>query len=93
MGVRLALGAQPRSVLWMVFRESLVLVLAGVGAGLPLVFASSKMIAGMLVGIGTADPVNIAVSAGVLLASASTAGFFPAWRASRVDPMVALRHE
>jgi predicted permease len=93
LGVRLALGARPFDVLWMVFRESLLLVLAGVGAGLPLVFGASRAIAGMLVGLGAADPVTIAGATGVLLTVACAAGFFPAWRASRVDPMVALRHE
>jgi hypothetical protein len=93
LGVRLALGARPVHVLWMVFRESLLLVLVGLGAGLPLVFAASRAIAGMLAGPGGADPTTIAGATAVLLVVACTAGFFPAWRASRVDPMVALRHE
>jgi ABC-type antimicrobial peptide transport system permease subunit len=93
LGVRLALGAPPLGVLWMVFRESLVLVAVGIAAGLPMVFGASRAIAGMLVGLGTADPATIAGASGVLLAVASAAAFLPAWRASRVDPMVALRHE
>jgi predicted permease len=93
LGVRLALGAPPLGVLWMVFRESLVLVAIGIGAGLPMVFGASRAIAGMLIGVGAADPATIAGASGVLLAVASAAAFLPAWRASRVDPMVALRHE
>ena len=93
LGVRLALGAPPLGVLWMVFRESLVLVAIGIGAGLPLVFGASRALAGMLVGLGAADPATIAGASGVLLAVASAAGFIPARRAARVDPMVALRHE
>jgi ABC-type antimicrobial peptide transport system permease subunit len=77
----------------MVFRESLVVVAIGICAGLPLVMLGSRVIAGMLVGLVAADAATISGASAVLLAVASAAGFFPAWRASRVDPMVALRHE
>jgi predicted permease len=93
LGVRLALGAQPVQVLWMVFRESLVVVAGGIAVGIPIVLIASRAIAGMLVGLDAADAGTIASAAGVLLAAAALAAFFPAWRASRVDPMAALRHE
>jgi predicted permease len=93
LGVRLALGAQPIEVLWMVFRESLVVVMIGICAGLPMVVLGSRAIAGMLVGLVAADAATIVGAGAVLLAVACAASFFPAWRASRVDPMVALRHE
>jgi ABC-type antimicrobial peptide transport system permease subunit len=61
--------------------------------GLPAVFAASRLISGMLFGIHANDPSTIAGATAMLVAVAALAGFFPAWRASRVDPMVALRHE
>jgi ABC-type antimicrobial peptide transport system permease subunit len=93
LGVRLALGAQPAQVLWMVFKESLAVVAVGISVGIPIVLIASRAMAGMLVGLSAADAGTIAGAGGVLLASAALAAFFPAWRASRVDPMVALRHE
>jgi predicted permease len=93
LGLRLALGARPGRLLWSVMRESLVLVLLGLAAGIPAVFALSRLISGLLVGISAQDPATIAGACAVLITVACAAGFLPAWRASRVDPMVALRHE
>jgi ABC-type antimicrobial peptide transport system permease subunit len=93
LGLRLALGARPARVLWSVLRESLMLVLLGLAAGIPAVFVLSRLISGMLVGISAQDPATIAGASAVLITVSCAAGSLPAWRASRVDPMVASRHE
>ncbi len=97
MGVRMALGAQRWDVLWMVLREALSLVLIGVGLGLPAALAAARLaenqISGLLFGLTTGDPVTIAAATGLLAAVAGVAAYLPARRASRVDPMVALRNE
>jgi ABC-type antimicrobial peptide transport system permease subunit len=93
IGIRMALGAAPADVLRQVLRESLVLVVIGIAVGVPAALAGTRLIRKMLFGLGFADPVVI-VSAAALLAIVSVfAGFLPAHRASRVDPMVALRYE
>lgn len=93
MGVRMALGAMPSDVLSMVLREVLLLIIVGIGIAIPIAFASGKLISGMLFGVSPAVPATTLVSACILLAVATLAGFLPARRASRVDPMVALRYE
>ena len=93
IGIRMALGAEPGSVLWQVLRESFVLALIGIAIGVPAALAGTHFVRSMLFGLGLADPVVI-VSAAVLLAIVAVlAAFLPAHRASRVDPMVALRYE
>jgi ABC-type antimicrobial peptide transport system permease subunit len=89
----MALGAQPGGVLWLVLRETLLLVLIGVAVGLPLAFGGTRLIKSMLFGMGIVDPVAMIVPAITLAAVAALAGFLPARRAMRVDPMVALRYE
>src|SRR6202046_586768 len=93
IGIRMALGAQPGSVLWLVLRETLLLVLIGVAVGLPVAFGGTHLIKSMLFGLGTVDPVAMIVPAITLVVVAALAGFLPARRAMRVDPMVALRYE
>jgi putative ABC transport system permease protein len=93
IGIRMALGAQPGGVLWLVLRETLLLVVAGVAVGLPVAFAGTHLLKSMLFGLGLVDPVAIVVSAMSLVVVAALAGFLPAHRAMRVDPMVALRYE
>jgi predicted permease len=93
LGVRMALGANRSNVLWLVVREALTLVLIGGAVGIPLTFIAGRSIASFLYGIGAVDPAAYAVSAGLLLAVASLAAYIPAYRASRIDPMVALRAE
>ncbi len=93
IGVRVALGAQRPTVLWLVLREALALGLFGIALGIPCALAASRLIASMLFGISTGDLPTIAAVSLVLLAVASLAGYLPARRASRIDPMVALRAE
>ena len=93
IGVRMALGARSADVRWMVLREALLLVLAGVAIGVPAALAASRLIASMLFGLTRWDPLTISAATLVLVAVAILAGYLPARRASRVSPMVALRYE
>jgi predicted permease len=93
IGVRMALGAARGQVLWMVLRDSLYLVAAGLVVGLPLAWFASKLMASMLFKLSAHDPVSfVAAAAGVLLVSLAAA-FIPARRAASVEPMQALRME
>ena len=93
LGLRLALGASRPRVLWMIFRESLWLVAIGLAIGLPIVAVASRLIGSMLFEVGPFDPATVAVAMLTLLAVGATSGYLPARRASRVDPMVALRQD
>ena len=93
IGIRLALGAEPRNVLWLVLRETLLLVVIGITIGVPLALGGTHLVRSMLFGLGFADPVAILFAATLLTIVAALAGFLPAWRASQVDPMVVLRYE
>ena len=93
IGIRLALGAEPGNVLWRVLRETLTLVLIGITIGVPCALGGTYLMRSMLFGLGFADPVAILLAAALLTIVAAFAGFLPAWRASHVDPMVALRYE
>jgi predicted permease len=93
MGVRLALGARPKAILGLVLRDTLLVVSAGVAIGIPLALAAVRLIQGMLFGVGTVDPMVLAMASILLIAVAIFAGYLPARRAARVDPMIALRHE
>lgn len=90
-GVRIALGASPRSVVAMVARESLVLAVPGVLAGIAAALAAGRVVSGMLVGVGAADPSTFAGAALLLVSVTLLAGYWPARRAARVDPMSAVR--
>jgi predicted permease len=93
IGIRMALGARSGDVLWMVMREILMLVLIGVAIGLPAALAATRLISSMLFGLTATDPMTISVATLFMIAVAALAGYIPARRASRVDPMVALRYE
>jgi ABC-type antimicrobial peptide transport system permease subunit len=86
----MALGADRRTVLWMVLSEALTLVAVGGLIGLPLSFAAARSMRTLLFGVGTADPASFALGAAILLAVAAVAAYLPAHRASRIEPMVAL---
>jgi predicted permease len=93
IGVRIALGASRNSVLLLVLKEASLLALAGIAIGVPVALALSRLIQSQLFGITAADPVTFA-AAGVLLAAiALLAGYLPGRRASRIDPISALRYE
>ena len=93
IGIRMALGAERHRIIWMVLREVFALSAAGLAIGLAVAWATLKFVESFLFGMKHNDPVSIGVSALVLIAAASLAGFAPAWKASRIDPMAALRHE
>jgi predicted permease len=93
IGIRMALGAPRGLVLRQVLRESLLLVAIGAACGIPVAFAAQRLIAGLLFGLKTADPFTFVSATAALALVALLAAYVPARRASRVDPMVALRHE
>jgi predicted permease len=93
IGIRMALGAKPASVLWLMMRDSLWLVGLGLAIGLPLAVAGARWIASLLFGLSPIDPVSMVFAILILLGFASLAGYLPARRASRVDPIAALRYE
>jgi predicted permease len=91
IGIRMALGAEPGSVLWMMLRESLAMLGIGAAIGLPAVLALTKYTESLLFGVKPQDPVTIAGAVLLLLMVTTLAGFLPAQRATRVQPMEALR--
>ncbi|MGB6134669.1 MAG: ABC transporter permease [Acidobacteriaceae bacterium] len=93
VGLRMALGAQRGQVLWMILRESLVLVAVGLAVGLPLAWFGSKWLGSMLYKLHAHDPVSFVCSAVGVLAISLLAAYLPARRAASVDPMQALRSE
>jgi macrolide transport system ATP-binding/permease protein len=93
IGIRMALGAQRVGVIWMVLRQVFVLAMVGLAIGLPIALATSKFVESFLFGMKPDDPWAISVAVAVLVAAAVIAGYAPARRASKIDPMVALRHE
>jgi len=93
IGIRMALGAQRQDVLRLVMGESMLLVAIGVVTGLGIAIAASRLVATLLFGLPPTDPLAIATAMGVMIAVSSLAGYLPARRASRVDPMVALHYE
>jgi hypothetical protein len=93
VGVRVALGAQRRQVLWMILRGSLWVTAAGVAVGLPLAIAATKALQSMLFGVKPRDPTTFAAALAGIAVVSLVASMIPALRAASVDPMVALRDE
>ncbi len=93
MGIRMALGAEPRFVLWLVMREVVILVALGLALGLPAALGLGRFVASQLYGINANDPWIATATMVLLIAVSGAAGIIPARRASRIDPVLALRYE
>jgi putative ABC transport system permease protein len=93
MGVRMALGAQPGEILRMVLGQGMRLACVGAAIGLVVSLVSSRLLRNQLFHVSPFDPLTFALMAGVLIGAAVLASCVPARRATRVDPMVALRYE
>lgn len=93
IGIRMALGATGAAVVWMVLRQTLRLVGAGVLLGVPLALAGARLLTGFLYGLTARDPATLALATTVLAGCAALAAYLPARRAARVNPIAALRCE
>ena len=93
IGIRAALGAQPRDLRWLVLRETLLLAAIGTAIGVPATLMIGRLASSLLFGITATDPITIASSTLLLVGAAILSGYLPARRAAKVDPMVALRYE
>ncbi|MGA9671143.1 MAG: ABC transporter permease [Terracidiphilus sp.] len=93
LGIRVALGAQSLNLLWMVLRECVLLLLVGLAIGVPLALSSTRVLKSLLYDLSPLDPVSIAVSIAAVVCMTIAAAWLPARRATRIDPMQALRTE
>ena len=93
IGIRMALGAQRGAVVWMVLRRVLLLATVGLAISVPAALVGSQLVKSFLFGTQPNDPGTLALASVVLLSAAILAGYVPARRASRIDPLAALRQE
>jgi ABC-type antimicrobial peptide transport system permease subunit len=93
IGIRLALGAQSPSVLWMVLKESLLLLALGITLGVPATLAATRTVQSQLFGLNSTDPLTFIAAALTISLVTLIAAWFPAHRATKVDPIIALRYE
>jgi ABC-type antimicrobial peptide transport system permease subunit len=91
--VRIALGARPAQVLWLILRQVSVLALAGLALGVPTALIAVRVIRSLLFGVASTDVLSITIAAAVMLGVAFAAGAQPALRAARLDPLKTLRTE
>jgi putative ABC transport system permease protein len=93
IGIRIALGAEQRDILKLIVGQGMVLIAIGAGIGLALAFAATRVLKSLLFGISATDPLTFAVVVILLMAVALLACYLPARRATKVDPLEALRYE
>jgi len=93
IGIRMALGARPAGVLGLIIRQAVILVGAGIGIGVLAALGVNRLLLSLLVGVTSSDPLTLVTVCGLMLAVALLACYIPARRATKVDPLVALRHE
>ena len=93
IGIRMALGAGRRQVIGMILREVSILLVIGLAVGVPASLASARLIQNKLYGLKPADPLTLAAALTMMIVVAIASGFLPARRASKVDPLIALRYE
>jgi ABC-type antimicrobial peptide transport system permease subunit len=93
IGIRMALGAQPRSVIWLMLRDVAALAVAGLAVGLAASLAAGHLVVSLLYGVRFNDPLQLAGAALTLAAAIALAAYLPARRAAQGDPMAALRQE
>jgi predicted permease len=93
IGIRMALGAQRGAVVWMVLRQAFVLAVVGIAIGVPTALSISKFVESFLFGVKANSPAALVVATTMLLSAVLVAGYVPARKASRIDPMIAVRHE
>ena len=93
IGIRMALGARRQRVVWMIMGQVIAMTMIGLAIGVPVAFGSSRFVESFLYGVKANDPAALGIALGTLVVAAMIAGYAPARRASRIDPMIALRHE
>jgi ABC-type antimicrobial peptide transport system permease subunit len=93
LGIRLALGAQSRMLLWLVLRESLLLLIVGLTIGVPIALSSTRILKSLLYELSPLDPVAISASVAAVALMTIAAAWIPASRAAKINPIQALRAE
>ncbi|MBA2527819.1 MAG: FtsX-like permease family protein [Pyrinomonadaceae bacterium] len=93
VGIRMAVGADRSHIIWMVLKESLLLVAVGLVIGVPAALGAAHLISNQLFGLNPSDPVTLLTAVILLTLVAALAGYLPARKASRVNPLTALRYE
>jgi len=93
IGIRMALGAQRGVIVRMILRQVLVVAAVGFAIGVPTALGASRLVESFLFGVKANDPLALASAAAILLGAVVLAGYVPARKASRIDPMIAVRHE